>query len=328
MQFELIDRYVYAVVKRLPQKQRADVEKELRTLIADMLEQRCGDVPPTEHDVRVVLTELGTPGELAGKYDPDAHAALIGPPYYTKYKLILKIVLLAAGGGMLLANLLTFAMQTPAHPLLNVMQGIGSIFMAEVWAFAFVTALFAFFERKGVKFDADESFNDLPPVPVRQENFKRTDPVVGIAFSVVLLLVFLLAGPRYIGWYGPEGFVPMFSAAVFARLWPLLAAACALGLVKDTVRILEGRYTWRLAWVTLATGVPSAVLVGSFLLAQGLVTPAFTAAITKWMGGALTVLPGMFSNFLYLFFAVFCFATVLDILTSFVRAARGGREAA
>ena len=229
MQFELVERYIYAVVKRLPQKQRADVEKELRSLISDMLEQRCGDMPPTEHDVRVVLTELGTPSELADKYDQDTHTALIGPPYYAKYKLVMKIVFFAAGGGMLLAGFLGLLTSTPAHPFLSVFQLIGSVFMAEVWAFAFVTGIFAFFERKGVKFDADESFNDLPPVPSRKETFKPAEPIIGIVFSIVILASFLLAGPRFIGWYGPDGFVPMLDVGTVARLWPLLAVALCPG---------------------------------------------------------------------------------------------------
>jgi hypothetical protein len=37
---EMIDRYVYAVTKRLPEKQREDVSDELRGLIEDMLEAR------------------------------------------------------------------------------------------------------------------------------------------------------------------------------------------------------------------------------------------------------------------------------------------------
>ena len=68
MDSELIRRYVYAVTKRLPRKSREDVAKELNTLIADMLEERCGQVLPTEKDVRVVLTELGTPAELYDQY--------------------------------------------------------------------------------------------------------------------------------------------------------------------------------------------------------------------------------------------------------------------
>ena len=82
MDSELIRRYIYAVTKRLPRKSREDVAKELNTLIADMLEERCGQVLPTEKDVRVVLTELGTPAELYDQYSGEGKKCLIGPPYY------------------------------------------------------------------------------------------------------------------------------------------------------------------------------------------------------------------------------------------------------
>ena len=36
----LIDRYVHQVGKRLPKKQRTDVEAELRSLLSDMVEDR------------------------------------------------------------------------------------------------------------------------------------------------------------------------------------------------------------------------------------------------------------------------------------------------
>ena len=82
---DLIERYLYAITRRLPAKQRADVADELRTLISDMLDERCGDFPPTGKDVRVVLTELGTPGEMVRKYTADENACLIGQPYYAQY---------------------------------------------------------------------------------------------------------------------------------------------------------------------------------------------------------------------------------------------------
>ena len=52
--------------------------QNLETIIQDMLEERCGDVMPTEHDIRVVLTELGTPAELASKYKSETQDCLIG----------------------------------------------------------------------------------------------------------------------------------------------------------------------------------------------------------------------------------------------------------
>ena len=82
---DLIERYVYAVTKYMKADLKKDVSAELETIIQDMLEERCGDVMPTEHDIRVVLTELGTPAELASKYKSETQDCLIGQPYYNLY---------------------------------------------------------------------------------------------------------------------------------------------------------------------------------------------------------------------------------------------------
>jgi hypothetical protein len=59
----LIDRYLYDITKRLPEKSRADVERELRSNIEDMLPE-----DPTDDDVVRVLTELGSPAKLSAAY--------------------------------------------------------------------------------------------------------------------------------------------------------------------------------------------------------------------------------------------------------------------
>ena len=68
MNNDLIDRYIYAVTRRLPHKARADIDAELRGLIEDMLEEKTGGLPPSPSDIHAVLAKLGTPGELAEKY--------------------------------------------------------------------------------------------------------------------------------------------------------------------------------------------------------------------------------------------------------------------
>lgn len=78
MNNDLIERYIYAVTKYLPRKNKDDIKEELTGLISDMLDERCGDLPPTEKDVRVVLAELGNPTDLAAKYSPDKDGSLIG----------------------------------------------------------------------------------------------------------------------------------------------------------------------------------------------------------------------------------------------------------
>ena len=95
MKNDLIERYIYAVTKRLPQKVQKDISDELRTLIDDMLVERCGELVPEEKDIRVVLTELGTPEELYEKYNPDNKKCLIGSPYYSTYFLLFSMLIIS-----------------------------------------------------------------------------------------------------------------------------------------------------------------------------------------------------------------------------------------
>ncbi|HOV26477.1 MAG TPA: hypothetical protein PK566_09005 [Pseudobacteroides sp.] len=82
---DLINRYVYAVTKSLPEKQREDIEKELRTLIDDMIEEN--DEPVSyEKKVEKVLLELGDPEKLADNYR-GSKRYFIGPKFYEKYLL-------------------------------------------------------------------------------------------------------------------------------------------------------------------------------------------------------------------------------------------------
>ena len=100
---EMIERYVYDVVRRLPQSQREDISRELRTLIDDMMEERADSGKTEQENAEEVLKELGSPFALAGKYR-DSKKYLIGPAYYEQYWFVLKIVLIAVTVGMVIAS--------------------------------------------------------------------------------------------------------------------------------------------------------------------------------------------------------------------------------
>lgn len=68
MIMEWIERYIYAVTKRLPESQREDVASELRSLIEDMLDERKQSEAATAQEIEEVLMELGHPSLLAQKY--------------------------------------------------------------------------------------------------------------------------------------------------------------------------------------------------------------------------------------------------------------------
>lgn len=195
---DLIERYVYAVTKYMKADLKKDVSAELETIIQDMLEERCGDVMPTEHDIRVVLTELGTPAELASKYKSETQDCLIGQPYYNLYVYVLKIVTACVIGGMLLAQIMAAVI---SHTIwyIAIFRIIGGIFGGVLTGFAFVTLLFAFFYKRGIKVEGlSNGIDNLPPVHRKRIRFQKQIQLLELSFQLYLLLYFLFVRRLYV----------------------------------------------------------------------------------------------------------------------------------
>ena len=67
----LIDRYVAEVGRHLPEKNRSDIEAEIRTMLEDMLEERGEQTKSADETVIAqVLEQLGDPKLLASNSAP------------------------------------------------------------------------------------------------------------------------------------------------------------------------------------------------------------------------------------------------------------------
>lgn len=309
--YESIERYIYAVVKTLPHRMREDVEKELRGLIADMLDERCGDVPPTEHDVRVVLTELGLPGELAAQYRPEHDRYLIGPRYYGKYKQLMTLVLTAVAIGLGVAGVVQ-AIMSAAPWYLVIGEWIGTLFSSLLAVFAAITLVFAVLERRGVKVDfGQEDLSHLPPVPKKQARISRWESGFGLVAGVLFLVFFLIA-PELICVITPEQTVPVFDVARIRALWPVVLGCLLLGMSADVLKFIEGRYTRRLAVVNTVTNVGSAVLTVVLFAGPSLLNPALGPFLTALIGTEIGPLQWMLAHFNPLILGLVLFGLILD----------------
>ena len=85
----LIERYVQEVTRRLPEKERAEVSRELKSNIYDMLPEH-----PDEEAIKKVLNSLGSPAALAEKYRQNPRY-LISPAYFDEYTRALKWLMIA-----------------------------------------------------------------------------------------------------------------------------------------------------------------------------------------------------------------------------------------
>lgn len=329
---ELIDRYVYDVTRRLPQEQRADIDKELRSLIDDMLAARgCGDEPSAD-DVTAVLKELGSPHGLAAKYR-GTQRYLIGPDYFDIYWLVLRIVLAATGFGLVVALIVTSVVTPPQNAFSVAGQTLGGIFSGMVQAFAFVTIVFALIDRFGKKAPGiDWSPSDLPPVPpVNQRDagrINRADPIAGLIFGAIGLVLFN-AMPWIFGYVtAVEGMVsvPVFNLEALKTLLPLIDVLIGLGMLKDMIRLLAGRYTMRVSVSIALINVTQLVLNIVIFLPPAIWNAGFASALSAATGVDFFNSQGVQAFWTLLPTVVVVLATIGFVTDTATALYRGARE--
>jgi hypothetical protein len=317
MKNDLIARYIYAVIKHLPKKSREDIRAELEGLIDDMLKGRCGDVLPTENDVRVVLAELGAPAELAEKYSPDKENTLIGPPYYGLYKLLLKIILPCLWFGLTLSAIIGGLMGEQQVWYILLGQWLASMLGASFSVVGVMTIIFAVLQRKSVPVESiDMALDELPPVPKKDEVIAKSESVFGIVMAVFFAILFL-AVPQFImvAVTDDQGVISIFNTEVLRSAWVPIVAFVVLGIVKHCVRLVDGRYTSRVAISTVVVDVLSGVLAAVFLTQNGLVSSSFVEYMHGLFGAEGAVITQAFAHSHLILLGIILFALLLDIVT-------------
>lgn len=320
MNNDLVERYIYAATRRLSRKQREDVAQELRGLVDDLLTERCGGLTPTEKDIRVVLTELGTPQELYQRYDENAQKCLIGQPYYATYKFVMGIVLGAVAIGATVASLITYIID-PQGWLAAVAGWLSMAYNSMLAAFAIVTLLFAFFYHKGIRINEPFNFDDLPPVPKKTQEISKWESILGIGFCVLFAVLFL---------FTPEVFcailegtvISLFDMKAIQSSWLLIVAFAACGIIREVVQLMEGRYNRKVMITALISNLISAVLAFVWLLGFEVMNPIFLANMQAIFAGENSIVYRMFANFDVFFLGCMLIALVLDSVDVTVKTLR------
>lgn len=333
---DLIDRYVYAVVKHLPRRQAEDIDRELHGLIEDMLLERCAERPPEQKDVLVVLTELGTPQELAAQYSGDKERCLIAQPWYHQYKLVLKWVLFAVALGITVSMLVSTAVAAVEGELNgwrigeNLLEWVGALFSALLSATGALTLLYAFLQRKGISVEESLGFStnlkELPPVPKKEEKINRADAIAEIIFSVLLVCIFVFAPQIICGVFrnGDEvEVIPFFDISVIRSIWYLFVGMMLCGVADGIFMLAEGRYTFRLAAVNGVTNLICLILTGIFVFSENVVNQECLDRLLEAVAGNV-IAAGMISNIPILIFGLIALAILLDFGVVLFRAWKYG----
>jgi len=264
MDNSLKNRYIYAVVRHLPAKMQADVERELDSLISEMYDERSGNSPPDEQTLKAVLTELGSPEEMALKYHGGERSALISGTYYLVYKRVLRLVLpiiavvLAVTSTISIMfnneSIFDFAILFVSMTfMVDILHGIILTVVGVVQAFAIITVVFAVLDYFKINL-SNKNFHDLPEIP---EGRMRISPL-GLICSIVVAIsttVLLVVFPSVMRMYIDSAWVTVFDTQVMRGLWLPILAWTILEIVAEIMKLVEGRYTMRLAAFTTIIAV-------------------------------------------------------------------------
>lgn len=325
---KLIEAYVYEVTRRLPEKSREDIARELRSTIEDMLPEQF-----TEDEVKAALVKLGDPAVLAASYR-DAPMYLIGPKVYDVYIRTLKKTVPWAVLVTIIVHsvigILGFTGEEAVLYFVIKMFGtiIANVVMVLMYVLFWFTVVFAVIDR--VDFSksgqplptgkAPWSPDDLEKVEIspRKWTILKGEAVFGLVWTLLWTIVYfnadhLLGRYQSIEGGGLKFVMPLFNQDVLLSYWPavLLLIAMETGLVVYKWR--AGQWTVKLA---AANTIIHVIGAGIFLVMARdphLFNPAFISSFShsidtpasffEWLwliiiaGVAVSIIIEAFDNF-------------------------------
>ena len=284
MTSNLTDRYVAATLRRVPEKQRPEIERELRAAIADDLDARIEQGQSPVDAEYSVLAEMGDPYRLAASYTNHS-LTLIGPDFYPAYIRSLKIVGWASLPIVFVVlAIIDFAQGKNVWG--SIFGPLGSTITVAVYIAFVVTVMFAIADRAA----ASHTTTDLSDMAWKPENLAvevpapnltRWGDVISQAVGSLLVVGFLLI----------DRFAPFVTAGskghdvsiLDARLWgfwiPLYFVLLALAVALEFVRVSVRRWS------------PATTLIGNLLGLLGAAAIILTVLTTTVVNPELSNAP-------------------------------------
>ena len=258
---DLIERYLAAVGRALPESQRADIVAELRDELLSAVEAREAELgrPLTAGEQEALLLDRGNPLIVAGRFRQVQH--LIGPEMFPMWWAVLKVVLGVVAAVYVVAMALEIAFRSGHGDMRVALPGVLTALMT---AFGCVTLAAVAAERLGwARALYRWRPRDLPPPGAKARS--TFEIVTEIGMEIIFLL----------WWFGAIRFSNLIprvdlevelSAAWTPFFWPI-------ALYSAVELAINGAALARPGW----TGLHAAMSVGRGLLGVAILVPLLQA---------------------------------------------------
>ena len=266
----LLDKYVTEIGKHLPRNQRADIEKEIRSTLEDMLEERNQVGAENDAEVIALLKEYGEPRKVAESYIGPRY--LISPRIFPTFELVAKIVLLVVLGAVLLGYAVSASL-TDSFSGVSFLSFLGRFWSGAISgimnAFGVLVLVFAILDRTlpASEFEKDE--DEWDPAELAKESdpdeVKTSEAIATIIFTVAGLFLLNLY-PDIIGIHfmsdGEWNFIPILSDAFFSYM-PWINLLGGLQIAFNLYQLRQKAWTFytRLANIIIEVGAVGLAVV-------------------------------------------------------------------
>jgi hypothetical protein len=319
----MIEMYVSEVGEHLPEKMRADIQAEIRSLIEDTLEGRSQAAGRPVDDAMVVevLTEFGSPEKMASSYLPPRY--LIGPRLFPTFMLVIRIVLIV----LFVVALIGLGVDLSAPGITTdaivgiVGKSIADFLTGALAALGNVVFIFAVLEWALPKM-ADKKETWDPRTLKPREEPERIHPVA-LVWSTALLaaaiLVFNLY-PQSIGMIfmrdGQWHIYPLFSQAFFS-LVPLMSVAWTMQIILNVLLLRQGRWEMGTRWFQVGIKVFGLVILGMIISGGSIFDLSYARAV--FPPGAFRVLEPMANTGFRALLVIVMVVDTVEIIKMLVR---------
>ena len=301
----ITDRYVAATLRRLPTRQRADIEIELRALIADAVESREEAGVAADAAEAQALTELGDPVRLAAEY-ADRPLHLIGPALFVDYSRLI-VVALSTVVPLVLVGVAFVAVQGGGDFLSAARDALVAALVAAFHVAFWSTALFAVIERlPALRSRQRAAWNPLARAALPERGLDPLTLIAGSSVAAVIATVLVILqtiGPVRDADGSPLGVIE-------PGLWNsgalMLAGLFAIASIGAAFAAHYVGWGYPQAIANAVLGLLFAIPVIVLALTGALLEPAFFAAI-GWPGG-----DGVLAWIIAVFIGLLSFTDIVD----------------
>lgn len=240
---ELVQRYIAAVQRELPENKRDEIGRELKANILDQLDALANDAEPSPEQINQVLKQMGRPSVVARQFVPAR--PLIEAEQMQTYLYTLYIVL----GVLFVLQVLGSTVVWLDHDiglLLFIKSVISGMLDDACFAFTAITLAFALSPKSGKPANSTNWHPaQLPPVDAPWQHISLQDIFTDLATYAFVLVVVWYPVTLTVEELAAQGLMLSAPAAAILK-WctPLMAAGIAMSLWQLRERYWNRTMQW------------------------------------------------------------------------------------